>query len=112
MPFRNGMANAIMKWISFYMFEEYASQSLEDVKKARLEEKKVHCLWCKERFLPTRKWQRFCKPNCGLKWHRAKEHDKVSVFAEMVDDSQPIEVKDDPKKPTIDVFASFQAASP
>ena len=90
------------------MFEEYASQSLEDVKKARLEEKKVSCLWCKEKFLPVRKWQHFCKPNCNLLYWRAKEREKGSVFCDMTDDSQPIEIKDDPKKPTIDVFASFR----
>jgi hypothetical protein len=87
------------------IFDKYATKPPEK------EEKRSICEYCYTSFVPKRKWQRFCQPNCRVYWFNAKEKDK-GVFCDMTKDSQPEEIKDDAKKPTIDVFASFQAARP
>ena len=90
------------------LFDDYAIK----LPPKEVVDKRVLCLFCKELFTPTKEWQKFCKPQCRANYWVAKQKDKESVFCDMTDDSQPIEVKDDPKKPTIDVFASFQAGKP
>ena len=71
-------------------------------------DKRVLCLFCKELFMPAKEWQKFCKPQCRANYWTAKQRERESVFCGMTDDSQSVEVRDDPKKPTIDVFASFR----
>ena len=70
------------------------------------------CPQCGREFKPTNKWQRFCETKCRATWFRIKTRQKGSVFCDMTHDGEPEIIKDDPKKPTIDVFASFQADRP
>lgn len=70
------------------------------------------CQQCGEEFKPSTKWQKFCTTKCRATWFRVKSRQKESVFCDMTNDSQPEEIKDDAKKPTIDVFGVYASPRP